>query len=71
MFITFQFFSGIDEAVKRNIDACNELAKTTRSAFGPNGNDISLKSQEQTHSNYFHTILLVLHRGAFNTYRDS
>ena len=32
-----QHYSGLDEAVYRNIDACNELAKTTRSAYGPNG----------------------------------
>ncbi|KAL5009680.1 hypothetical protein ScPMuIL_011985 [Solemya velum] len=30
-------FSGLDEAVYRNIDACKELAQTTRSAFGPHG----------------------------------
>ena len=29
--------SGLEEAVIRNIDACKELAKTTRSAYGPNG----------------------------------
>ncbi|XP_078001436.1 T-complex protein 1 subunit theta-like [Glandiceps talaboti] len=30
-------FHGLEEAVFRNIDACRELAKTTRSAYGPNG----------------------------------
>jgi T-complex protein 1 subunit theta len=30
-------FSGLEEAVFRNIDACKELARTTRSAYGPNG----------------------------------
>ncbi|KAK3595225.1 hypothetical protein CHS0354_021540 [Potamilus streckersoni] len=30
-------YSGLEEAVYRNIDACKELAKTTRSAFGPHG----------------------------------
>jgi len=30
-------FSGLEEAVYRNIDACKELAKTTRSAYGPHG----------------------------------
>ncbi|KAI0207592.1 T-complex protein 1 subunit theta [Lamellibrachia satsuma] len=30
-------FSGLDEAVYRNIEACMELTKTTRSAYGPNG----------------------------------
>ncbi|KAH9518457.1 T-complex protein 1 subunit theta [Bulinus truncatus] len=30
-------FSGLEEAVYRNIDACKELAKTTTSAFGPHG----------------------------------
>ena len=33
----FQHYSGLDEAVYRNIDACKELSKTTRSAFGPHG----------------------------------
>lgn len=30
-------FSGLEEAVLRNIDACKELADTTRSAYGPFG----------------------------------
>lgn len=30
-------FQGLDEAVYRNLEACKELAKTTKSAFGPNG----------------------------------
>jgi len=30
-------FSGIEEAVFRNIDACNEFSETISSAFGPNG----------------------------------
>ncbi|GAB1300407.1 T-complex protein 1 subunit theta [Apodemus speciosus] len=31
-------FSGLEEAVYRNIQACKELAQTTRTAYGPNGN---------------------------------
>jgi T-complex protein 1 subunit theta len=30
-------FSGLDEAVMRNIDACKDLADTTKSAYGPYG----------------------------------
>ncbi|KAG1665525.1 T-complex protein 1 subunit theta [Nymphon striatum] len=30
-------FHGLEEAVYRNIGACSELAKTVRSAYGPNG----------------------------------
>ncbi|CAH2219317.1 T-complex 1 subunit theta isoform X2 [Pelobates cultripes] len=30
-------YSGLEEAVYRNIQACKELAQTTRSAYGPNG----------------------------------
>ncbi|PVD28055.1 hypothetical protein C0Q70_10636 [Pomacea canaliculata] len=30
-------FSGLEEAIFRNIGACKELAKTTRSAYGPHG----------------------------------
>lgn len=30
-------FSGLEEAVIRNIEACKELAKTTKSCYGPNG----------------------------------
>uniref|UniRef100_H2Z8D0 T-complex protein 1 subunit theta n=1 Tax=Ciona savignyi TaxID=51511 RepID=H2Z8D0_CIOSA len=33
----FQNYQGLEEAVYRNIGACQELAKTTRSAFGPHG----------------------------------
>uniref|UniRef100_A0A8C2FDV1 T-complex protein 1 subunit theta n=1 Tax=Cyprinus carpio TaxID=7962 RepID=A0A8C2FDV1_CYPCA len=30
-------YSGLEEAVFRNIQACKELAQTTRTAYGPNG----------------------------------
>ncbi|XP_063812505.1 T-complex protein 1 subunit theta isoform X1 [Pseudophryne corroboree] len=30
-------YSGLEEAVYRNIQACKELARTTRTAYGPNG----------------------------------
>ncbi|KAK7108098.1 T-complex protein 1 subunit theta-like [Littorina saxatilis] len=30
-------YSGLEEAVYKNIDACRELAHTTRSAYGPHG----------------------------------
>jgi len=30
-------FSGTDEAILRNIEACKELAKITRTSMGPNG----------------------------------
>ncbi|MEE6521296.1 hypothetical protein FKM82_019429 [Ascaphus truei] len=30
-------YSGLEEAVFRNIQACKELAETTRTAYGPNG----------------------------------
>uniref|UniRef100_A0A8C0EF90 Uncharacterized protein n=1 Tax=Bubo bubo TaxID=30461 RepID=A0A8C0EF90_BUBBB len=29
-------YSGLEEAVYRNIQACKELAQTTRTAYGPN-----------------------------------
>jgi len=32
-----RFYSGLDEVAFRNIDACKELAETTKSAYGPNG----------------------------------
>lgn len=32
-----RFFSGVDEVVMRNVEACKELAETTKSAYGPNG----------------------------------
>lgn len=32
-----RFYSGIDEVVIRNVEACKELADTTKSAYGPNG----------------------------------
>ena len=34
---SLQHYSGLEEAVYRNISACNELAKTTRTAYGPHG----------------------------------
>lgn len=30
-------FSGVDEAVMKNIDACKALAQITRTSMGPNG----------------------------------
>ncbi|ESO94856.1 hypothetical protein LOTGIDRAFT_189106 [Lottia gigantea] len=30
-------FSGLEEAIYKNIEACKELAKTTKSAYGPHG----------------------------------
>lgn len=32
-----QHYSGLEEAVFRNIKACKELSQTTRTAYGPNG----------------------------------
>ena len=32
-----QHFSGLEEAVYRNIAACQEMAQVTRTSFGPNG----------------------------------
>ncbi|ERL85732.1 hypothetical protein D910_03332, partial [Dendroctonus ponderosae] len=32
-----QYFSGLEEAVVRNIKACKEFAQSVRSAYGPNG----------------------------------
>jgi T-complex protein 1 subunit theta len=30
-------FAGVDEAVMRNIEACKNMAKITRTSLGPNG----------------------------------
>jgi T-complex protein 1 subunit theta len=30
-------FSGLEEAILRNIDACKQLSKMTRSSLGPHG----------------------------------
>lgn len=32
-----KYYRGLDEAVLRNIEACNELCRTLRSAYGPKG----------------------------------
>ncbi len=32
-----QMFSGLDEAVLKNINACKELSLLTKSSMGPNG----------------------------------
>jgi T-complex protein 1 subunit theta len=32
-----RFYSGVDEVAMKNIEACKELAATTKSAYGPNG----------------------------------
>ena len=41
-----QFFSGVEEAVVRNIGACREFADTVKSAYGPNGmNKVSIHEE--------------------------
>jgi T-complex protein 1 subunit theta len=37
VFRNFQAYSGLEEAVYRNITACKEFAASVRSAYGPNG----------------------------------
>lgn len=37
VFSLMQHYSGLEEAVFRNIRACKELSQTTRTAYGPNG----------------------------------
>jgi T-complex protein 1 subunit theta len=32
-----QHYAGLEEAVYRNINACQEMATVTRTSFGPNG----------------------------------
>lgn len=36
-FFLFQYFSGLEEAVYRNITACKTFAQSVRTAYGPNG----------------------------------
>jgi len=35
--VYFQYFSGLEETVYRNINACKQFAQTVRTAYGPNG----------------------------------
>jgi T-complex protein 1 subunit theta len=35
--VYLQYFSGLEEAVYRNINACKQFAQTVRTAYGPNG----------------------------------
>lgn len=37
IFIQLQYYSGLEEAVIRNITACKEFAHSLQSAYGPNG----------------------------------
>ncbi|KAL1914905.1 uncharacterized protein VTP21DRAFT_7821 [Calcarisporiella thermophila] len=41
----YKFLQGIDEAVLRNINATHELAKITRTSFGPNGRNKMVVNQ--------------------------
>lgn len=36
-----QMFSGLQEAVLKNIEACKELSLLTKSSMGPNGEHLS------------------------------
>ena len=40
-----RFYSGLEEVAFKNIEACKELAETTKSAYGPNGNLYLASSQ--------------------------
>jgi len=35
--VYLQYFSGLEETVYRNINACKQFAQTVRTAYGPNG----------------------------------
>lgn len=37
LYLTLQYFQGLEESVFRNISACKEFAQTVRTAYGPNG----------------------------------
>jgi T-complex protein 1 subunit theta len=39
-------FSGVDEAVIKNIDACKGLAQITRTSLGPNGTSECMRSTD-------------------------
>lgn len=41
----WQYFHGMDEAVFRNINACRELTRVTRSSYGPNGKAKAMSGQ--------------------------
>ncbi len=33
----FKHFSGLEEAILKNVEACKQLAQITRTSLGPNG----------------------------------
>jgi T-complex protein 1 subunit theta len=33
----FKHYSGVEEAILRNIDACKEVSSMTKTSYGPNG----------------------------------
>lgn len=43
-----QMFSGLDEAVLKNINACKELSLLTKSSMGPNGRSMRMLRKCQT-----------------------
>ena len=57
-----QHYSGLEEAVFRNIQACKELAQTTRTAYGPNGKThlpLTSMTREVSDSVWIHTYALL------------
>ncbi len=46
----FKHFSGVEEAVLRNIDACKELSRMTATSLGPNGERASSQSSAEAES---------------------
>ena len=35
----YKHFSGLEQAILKNVQACNELSELTRTSLGPNGMD--------------------------------
>lgn len=46
----YTHISGMSEAVFRNLEACKELSKVTRTSMGPNGADASYVQRARKHS---------------------
>ncbi len=45
-----QMFSGLDEAVLKNITACKELSLLTKSSMGPNGESTVISWEIHAHA---------------------
>lgn len=62
----YKHMSGVNEAVLKNLEACKELSKITRTSLGPNGARPEQRAQgRRAPSRFVSRVLMVVHSERF------